>query len=60
MTKQQCIDRQTECINRIRQGERQLIPELWELLRPLTARYINRYIMRNRSERLYDESDLWQ
>ena len=60
MTRQQLIDRQQKYITRIRQGQRQLIPELWELMRPLTARYIQRYIIHNKTERLYDADDLWQ
>ena len=60
MDKQQLIEEQRKYIARIRQGERHLIPELWEMLRPLTARFINRYLMCRKSERLYDEADLWQ
>ena len=60
MTRQQLIDKQSDYIERIQQGGRQLIPELWELLRPLTSAYINRYIFRNRGERLYDADDLMQ
>lgn len=60
MTKQELIARQTEYLNRIRAGERELIVKLWELLRPLTARYISRYNFRDRGERLYEEADLWQ
>lgn len=34
---------QQELIARIRAGERQLIPQLWELLKPLTYHFVNRY-----------------
>lgn len=58
MTKEQLLTKQAEYIGRITQGDRQIIPQLWELLRPLTARFINRYIMQGQGARLYDEADL--
>ncbi len=60
MTTQELIAKQSEYIERIQQGERNLITDLWELLRPLTFHYIQRYCYFAKGERLYDESDLWQ
>lgn len=62
MTKDELIAKQAKYLQRIKSGERQLIPELWELLRPLTAKFINRYvqILQSRGNSLFDESDLWQ
>lgn len=60
MTKEQLYAEQAAYLARIKEGEGQLIPQLWELLRPLTRRYISRYIMQGQGERLYNEEDLWQ
>lgn len=62
MTKDELIAKQTECLQRIKAGERQLIPELWELLRPLTAKFVNRYtqVLQQNGNYLYEEADLWQ
>ena len=51
-------ERQQEYIRRIRAGERELISELWELLQPLTRKFISRYIFPEMGNRLYEFDDL--
>ena len=51
-------DQQQEYIRRIGAGERELIPELWELLQPLTRKFISRYIFPEMGNRLYEFDDL--
>ena len=51
-------ERQQEYIQRIQAGERELIPELWELLQPLTRKFISRYIFPEMGNRLYEFDDL--
>lgn len=51
-------ERQQEYIRRIRAGERELIPELWELLQPLTRKFISRYIFPEQGNRHYEFDDL--
>lgn len=62
MDKQELYSLQADYIQRIKAGERQLIPDLWELMRPLTAKFINRYtqILQQSGNYLYEEEDLWQ
>lgn len=62
INRQQLIEKQEEYINRIRQGERDLIYPLWELLKPLTMRFLTRYIniSKSKGERLFDKDDLLQ
>lgn len=51
-------DQQQEYIRHIQAGERGLIPELWELLQPLTRKFISRYIFPEQGNRLYEFDDL--
>lgn len=58
MPQTELFARQQEYITRIQAGERDLIPELWELLLPLTHKIINRYLFHEQGTRLYQEGDL--
>lgn len=49
---------QQEYIRRIQAGERGLIPDLWELLQPLTRKFISRYIFPEMGNRHYEFDDL--
>ncbi len=51
-------EQQQEYIRRIQAGERELIPELWILLQPLTRKFISRYIFPEQGNRLYEFDDL--
>ena len=44
MTQAELFTKQQEYITRIQAGERNLIPELWNLLLPLTHKIISRYL----------------
>lgn len=58
MPQAELFAKQQEYITRIQAGERDLIPELWELLKPLTHKIINRYIFKEQGTRMYEEGDL--
>lgn len=58
MTQAESFTKQQEYITRIQAGEQDLIPELWELLLPLTHKIINRYLFKEQGTRLYEEGDL--
>lgn len=58
MTQAELFTRQQEYITRIQAGERDLIPELWNLLLPLTHKIISRYLFHEQGTRLYEEGDL--
>ncbi len=58
MTQVELFTKQQEYITRIQAGEQDLIPELWELLLPLTHKMINRYLFKEQGTRLYEEGDL--
>ncbi len=58
MTQAELFAKQQEYITRIQAGERDLIPELWNLLLPLTHKIIKRYLFHEQGTRLYEEGDL--
>lgn len=58
MTQEELFGKQQEYIKRIQAGERELIPELWEMLRPLTNKIINRYVFNSQGTRHYEYDDL--
>ena len=58
MSQAEIFAKQQEYIMRIQAGERDLIPELWNLLLPLTHKIISRYLFHEQGTRLYEEGDL--
>lgn len=58
MLQAELIEKQQDYIERIQQGECDLIPGLWELMRPLTEKLINRYVFKSKGTRLYERDDL--
>ena len=51
-------EKQQFYIQKVQSGERDLIPELWELLRPLTNKFINKYLFSWKGTRHYEYDDL--
>lgn len=61
MVRDELFSLQAETISRIQSGERQLIPELWTQLRPLTVAIVRGIVRRSMTGgALFDEDDLMQ
>ena len=61
MTKQELIEMQQALIFRVKNGESELLPELWVAFRPLIEFYIRRYMIKTvDGTRLFEVEDLIQ
>jgi len=60
MTKQELIEMQQALILRVKNGECELLPELWVAIKPLVDSYARRYMRFNNGTRFFDEADLTQ